>query len=197
MPSETQFLIWNEPQFLKAWTSQSYANDTALRRFKINETVGHGLGIAVESMGILSYQRAYRQVISSGNRTSTSVTYPLMMAVIHVTKGKVTVSIYHDNCSTNLLHISVALIFLITLCHFSLSSHQKSINWDDNSCVWCTSKPSRCGQNVYDYNGVLQASAGSACWMPDTQCAVPYVKNSNSTATSLCELTVSRSVDIA
>ena len=115
--SETQFLISNKPQFLKAWTSQSYANDTALRRFKINETVGHGLGIAVESMGILSYQRAYRQVISSGNRTSTSVTYPLMMAVIHVTKGKVTVSIYHDNCSTNVLHI----LFCFNLSDYSLS----------------------------------------------------------------------------
>lgn len=79
---------------MKAWTSKSYANDTALRKFKINETVGHGLGVAVESMGILSYQRAYRQVISTGNRTSTGVTYPLMMAVIHVTKGKITVKRY-------------------------------------------------------------------------------------------------------
>ena len=46
----------------------------------------------MESMGLISYQRAYRQVLSSGNGTTQGVTYPLMMAVINVVHGKVTVS---------------------------------------------------------------------------------------------------------
>ena len=46
----------------------------------------------MESMGLISYQRAYRQVLPSGNGTTQGVTYPLMMAVINVVHGKVTVS---------------------------------------------------------------------------------------------------------
>lgn len=62
-----------------------------MSKFKIKQSVGSGLGVAVESMGLISYQRAYRQVISTGENATASVTYPLMMAVVHVTKGKVTV----------------------------------------------------------------------------------------------------------
>ena len=58
-------------------------------KFGISQTPGNGLGVAVESMGLISYQRAYRQVIA--NSSFGSVTYPLMMAVISVTRGKVTV----------------------------------------------------------------------------------------------------------
>ena len=77
-----------------AWTSKNYSSDTVMSKLKINQTRGSGLGVAVESMGLISYQRAYRQVISTGENTTASVTYPLMMAVVHVTKGKVTVRNY-------------------------------------------------------------------------------------------------------
>ena len=77
-----------------AWTSTTYLNDTVMSKLKINQTRGSGLGVAVESMGLISYQRAYRQVISTGENTTASVTYPLMMAIVHVTKGKVTVRNY-------------------------------------------------------------------------------------------------------
>lgn len=54
--------------------------------------------------------------------------------------------------------------------------------------MWCTSTPSQCGQNVYDYNGIVQEASGKACWLPDKQCQVGI--DGNSTSTSLCELTV-------
>ena len=78
--------------FSSAWTSRNYGNDTALSKFKIKQALGNGLGVAVESMGLISYQRAYRQVLPSVNGTTQGVTYPLMMAVINVVHGKVTVS---------------------------------------------------------------------------------------------------------
>ena len=65
-----------------------------MSKLNISQTSGSGLGVAVESMGLISYQKAYRQVISTGENTTASVTYPLMMAVVHVTKGKVTVRNY-------------------------------------------------------------------------------------------------------
>ena len=55
--------------------------------------------------------------------------------------------------------------------------------------MWCTSTPSQCGQNVYDYDGVVQEASGKACWLPDKQCQVGI--DGNSTSTLLCELTVS------
>lgn len=75
-----------------AWTSKYYSNDTALAKLEVNQTVGSGMGVAVESMGLISFQKAYRQVVTVGNGTHISVTYPLMMAVINVVRGKVTVS---------------------------------------------------------------------------------------------------------
>jgi hypothetical protein len=165
-----------------------YKNDTALTRFGITQEPGNGLGVAVESMGLMSYQRAYRQVISDG----TSVTYPLMMAVIHVTRGKVTV---RDNqtglISGHQFRINTTMNQNCQNFHLQKSNfHVQSINWDDEACVWCTATPSQCGQNVYDYNGVLQESEGKACWLPDEQCVVPSIPNSNSTTTALCELSV-------
>jgi hypothetical protein len=165
-----------------------YKNDTALKKFGISQRPGNGLGVAVESMGLISYQRAYRHVISNG----TSVTYPLMMAVIHVTRGKVTVRDYE----TKFLYghyFSIDTTVPLTRQSFhglKYNFDMQSVSWDDEACVWCTSKPSQCGQNVYDYKGVLQTSEGKACWLPDEQCAVTSIPNSNSTTTALCELSV-------
>ena len=53
--------------------------------------MGQGLGVAVETMGLISFQKAYRQIIPGNNGTIQGVTYPLMMAVINVAHGKVTV----------------------------------------------------------------------------------------------------------
>ena len=79
------------PPVISAWTSANYRDDPALSKFAISAALGSGLGVAVESMGLISYQKAYRQVVVKGNSTE-GVTYPLMMAVINVAKGKVTVS---------------------------------------------------------------------------------------------------------
>jgi hypothetical protein len=54
-----------------------------------NQThMGSGVGVSVSSMGVLSYQRAFRQVIESG----TSITFPLLMVIINIDGGKVKVN---------------------------------------------------------------------------------------------------------
>ena len=43
----------------QAWTSEDYNDDIPMQTFGIYPSPGSGLGVSVESMGILSYQRAY------------------------------------------------------------------------------------------------------------------------------------------
>ena len=85
-----------------AWTSASYQNDTALQKFDITSQLGQGLGVAVETMGLISFQKAYRQIIPGNNGTIQGVTYPLMMAVINVAHGKVTVRPRYSNATISL-----------------------------------------------------------------------------------------------
>jgi hypothetical protein len=89
-----------------AWTSQNYTNDATMRRLLIqNTTVGHGLAISLGSVGVPSYQKAYRRVEFRGFAAATgephlsTVTFRAMMAVIHVDKGKVTQITWDDTCS--------------------------------------------------------------------------------------------------
>ena len=69
-----------------------------MQTFGVTPDVGNGIGISVQSMGVMSQQRAYRAVIdvtTNGSAVSNtqSVTFPLMMAIIKVEKGIVTVNI--------------------------------------------------------------------------------------------------------
>jgi hypothetical protein len=76
-----------------------------MQKFGISESYGNGLGVSIETMGIMSYQRAYRIVKQKTSReifpngtvytkkANRPVTYPLMMAVINVDHGKVTVCV--------------------------------------------------------------------------------------------------------
>ena len=66
------------------------------------ETVGSGVGLSVSSLGVLSYQRAYRQVVnstSSTTTTTTSVTFPLQMAIVHVENGEVQSVVWDNSCA--------------------------------------------------------------------------------------------------
>lgn len=87
---------FSEVNIHNSWTSANYGTDSAIVKLQINSTtVGNGMGVIVESMGKLSYQKAYRYVLSSG-----AVTFPLMMAIIKVNKGTVTDIIWDDDsCS--------------------------------------------------------------------------------------------------
>ena len=80
----------------QTWTSEDYNDDIPMQTFGIYPSPGSGLGVSVESMGILSYQRAYRLTLNN----SQQVTFPLMMAIITVHKGTVTSIAWDDDeCS--------------------------------------------------------------------------------------------------
>ena len=53
-------------------------------------------------MGLISFQKAYRQIIPGNNGTIQGVTYPLMMAVINVAHGKVTVRSRYSSATISL-----------------------------------------------------------------------------------------------
>jgi hypothetical protein len=72
-----------------AWGAVDYVHDNALSKLQIPFAAGSGMGITVSSMGKLSYQRAYRSVQGSGSDLK-GVTFPLLMAIIHVDLGEVT-----------------------------------------------------------------------------------------------------------
>lgn len=81
-----------------SWTAADYGSDAALVKLQVNSTtVGNGMGIVVESMGKLSFLKAYRYVLPNGAGT---VTFPLMLAIIRVEKGIVKEIIWDDDsCS--------------------------------------------------------------------------------------------------
>ena len=80
----------------QSFTDVDYNNDVIMQTFGIYPGPNVGVGITVESMGVLSYQRAYRMTFNN----SRPVTFPLMMAIINVNKGKVQGIAWDDNeCS--------------------------------------------------------------------------------------------------
>lgn len=78
-----------------AWASADYDLDTALYKLKVPFNEGEGLGVSVESMGKMSYQKAFRYVRSVDGELQ-GVTFPLLMAIVFVEEGKV-VSIDWDH----------------------------------------------------------------------------------------------------
>ena len=91
-----------------SWDSASYTQDTLINSFTSStwysdwstttSTTGTiGLGVAIECNGIISYQQGYRVIKENYNSAGTKITdktpitFPVLMAIITVTKGEVTV----------------------------------------------------------------------------------------------------------
>jgi len=94
-----------------SWSSASYSSDTLINSFNpqggtswyqhwsdttdTTETIG--LGVAIECNGIISYQQGYRVIQENWNSDMTSITdktgltFPILMAIITLSKGEVTV----------------------------------------------------------------------------------------------------------
>lgn len=107
-----------------SWNSASYTSDTLINSFTstswydpnwatttaTTETIG--LGVAIECNGVISYQQGYRVIKENYDSTGTSITdktpitFPVLMAIITVTKGVVTVIIYF------LLIISLLFLYI-------------------------------------------------------------------------------------
>ena len=85
----------------QSFTDVDYNNDIIMQTFGIYPGPNTGVGITIESMGVLSYQRAYRMTLNN----SRPVTFPLMMAIINVNKGKVQGIVWDDTecswCASN------------------------------------------------------------------------------------------------
>lgn len=77
-----------------------YREDTLMKKLSIEDQdqVGTGVGLSVSSMGVLSYQRAFRQVISNSSSNIFSVTFPVMMVIINVDRGTVKSVVWDDTC---------------------------------------------------------------------------------------------------
>jgi len=92
-----------------SWSSSTYTSDSLITSFTsqtwyqnwtgttdTTETIG--LGVAIECNGVISYQQGYRVIqenidSSTGLITDkTGVTFPMLMAIITMTKGVVTVN---------------------------------------------------------------------------------------------------------
>jgi len=70
-----------------SWNSTDYATDAITQRLAISNAAGNGVGVSITSMGVTSYQKAYR--FTDG---TTAKTFPMLMVLITVDKGKVLVS---------------------------------------------------------------------------------------------------------
>mmetsp|Transcript_12554 Transcript_12554/g.12640 ORF Transcript_12554/g.12640 Transcript_12554/m.12640 type:complete len:319 (-) Transcript_12554:146-1102(-) len=82
-----------------SWTDANYSRDALIGKLgEMNTTDSYGVGVTIGSMGILSYQKAYRYSSTQG---VGSITFPLMMAIINVERGKVTgIAWDDDNCNS-------------------------------------------------------------------------------------------------
>jgi len=82
-----------------AWNGLRYGDDSTMINLNVTDkVVGNGLGVSLGSIGIPSFQKAYRRVDAVNGATSTSVTFPVLMAVIRVDEGKVKEIIWDDTC---------------------------------------------------------------------------------------------------
>lgn len=90
-----------------AWTSVDYSNDTIMQQLGIRAQYGDGLAVSVESMGQISFQKLYRSVESE--YSNTTVTFPVLMAIINVVDGKVKVRIKHRALIKNINNIDLIL----------------------------------------------------------------------------------------
>ena len=73
----------------KSWNSTDYSTDAVMSALSIGATTGSGLGVSVSSMGVTSYQKSYRLYDSVASKT-----FPMLMVLITVDKGKVIVSCF-------------------------------------------------------------------------------------------------------
>lgn len=110
-----------------SWTSAAYTTDTLINSYDPswylhwNDTTATsatiGLGVAIECNGVISYQQGYRVIqntMSSDNTvvtSKTSVTFPILMAIITVSNGEVTVYLlsYLQSFSLSLLLLEYSL----------------------------------------------------------------------------------------
>lgn len=78
-----------------AWNSTAWSSDAVMTKLGVKEAASYGIGVTVESMGIISYRRIYRYYDSEYGK----ITYPLLMAIITVEKGTVTSINWDGGCS--------------------------------------------------------------------------------------------------
>lgn len=75
-----------------SWTSADYAADatTTALRVTTSSQMSTGVGVSVSSMGVTSYQKAYR-INDLSAASDAQRTFPMLFAIIAVDKGKVIV----------------------------------------------------------------------------------------------------------
>lgn len=81
-----------------SWTSQYYESDNALQMLNVSSSPGGGFAVSVESNGVISYQKAFRTQRYDNGTALFGVTYPLLMAIVHVSAGAVTGITWDDTC---------------------------------------------------------------------------------------------------
>jgi hypothetical protein len=83
-----------------SWTSSNYSEDRMLTAFQItpSSTSTAGLAVSVQSNGVISYQKLFRTQLYPNTSDSYGITFPLLMAIVHVSKGVVESVTWDDTC---------------------------------------------------------------------------------------------------
>lgn len=83
-----------------SWSSPNYEFDNLMKKLSLTNMSdpGVGLGLSIKSSGVLSYQRAYRQIVGSGD-SARGITFPLQMVIINVDVGEVKSVVWDDTCN--------------------------------------------------------------------------------------------------
>lgn len=148
-----------------AWESLHYSNDTLLTEFNVNATSADGLAVSIESMGVVSYQKLYRGVVSSTD--STRITFPLLMAIIVVDKGRVHSILWDDTCKWCIDSPEKCLYNTYDYAGNLITDTNKSCWVNDDFCIYNSAVSSLCKLKVYitwtgtDNHGFYFQSAAS------------------------------------
>lgn len=106
-----------------SWTSADYAADatTTALRVTTSSQMSTGVGVSVSSMGVTSYQKAYR-INDLSAASDAQRTFPMLFAIIAVDNGKVIVRAQPAATTRDSLKLSNLYMFSLTLSNsFSFS----------------------------------------------------------------------------
>lgn len=91
---------FNSININNSWSSSSYKDDSLISKFP-NYEESNGIGVSISSMGLMSYQKAYRSIMKKNinlnyyyDNKNITITFPILMVVINVDQGIVKVIKY-------------------------------------------------------------------------------------------------------
>ena len=99
-----------------SWTSADYSADATTKALSVTTSTraSTGVGISVSSMGVTSYQKAYR-INDLSAASNAQRTFPMLFALIAVDKGKVIVRAYKADVPLEIVGLQPCLSSSLSL----------------------------------------------------------------------------------